>query len=85
MKVKIVLIVLAFALLLTFSYYIQDKPSIHEATYDDLVNINGIGDILANRVLSYLSYNEYIEIQDLTDIPGIGEGKIDLIRRYYDD
>ena len=70
----ILVVTLVFA---SFSY----KPDIETATYEELININGIGEVLAERVSSYLTQYPECEIEDLDCIPGIGEKRIELISK----
>jgi DNA uptake protein ComE-like DNA-binding protein len=59
------------------------KPSIHTATIEELTEIHGIGDILADRVFSYLVVNPESNIEDLVDIEGIGKERLRLIKKEF--
>ena len=86
-KIKYFIITLLITVLVIAPVFciVFNKDSIHESTYEELVEINGIGDTLAIRVLSYLDSNKTCCIEDLDDIKGIGEGKLELIKRKYGD
>ncbi len=84
MKTKFIAIVLVCILVIVSIFAFNHKPDIHTATYDNLVQIDGIGDTLANRVLSYLELNKTATIDDLVDVRGIGEVKLRKIRGKYD-
>ena len=83
-KTYFIIIILILIIALIFGVMIY-RPSVHNATYEELVEINGIGDTLAIRVLSYLDSNKTCCIEDLDDVKGIGEGKLELIKRKYGD
>lgn len=59
------------------------EPDIHNATYKELVAIQGIGDIKAHRILSYLESNKEAEIDDLDDINGIGPTLIERLEKEF--
>ncbi|MCP4325520.1 MAG: helix-hairpin-helix domain-containing protein [Alteromonadales bacterium] len=84
MKGKIIIVVVIALILGTTAFVIVDKPDIHEATHEELVQISGIGDTLSQRVLSYLEHNKTATIDDLVDVRGIGEVKLNKIRGKYD-
>ncbi len=84
MRGKITILIVIALILGATAFAIVDKPDIHTATYEELVQIDGIGDTLATRVLSYLESNKTATIDDLDDIYGIGEVKLRKIRGEYD-
>jgi len=61
------------------------KPNIHECTIEQLQEINGLGELLSSRVVIYLDTYPNADIDDLTDVKGISEGKLKLIKRKYGD
>ena len=81
----IMLIVLISIVTIAFTIFIvTDKPDIHEATIEELQEIDGIGAILSWRIVRYLKVNEGATIDDLDHVLGIGEIKLELIRKEYD-
>ena len=59
------------------------RPSISTATYEELTDIWGVGEVIAERVVLYLEENPNAKIEDLEDIEGIGEYRLSLIKRRY--
>jgi DNA uptake protein ComE-like DNA-binding protein len=62
-----------------------DKPDISTATLEQIQSIDGIGEVLSSRIVIYLDTYPNADIDDLTDVLGIGEGKLKLIKRKYGD
>ena len=60
---------------------INETPS--QQVYVELVDINGIGPILAERVVSYRNCNKPIKVNDLESIKGIGPKRLDLIKHCF--
>lgn len=51
------------------------------ATATRLADLNGIGPVLAERIVAYREeYGPFQAIEDLLDVPGIGEAKLALLR-----
>ncbi len=84
MKTKIVIVVIFALLIGTITFIAIDKPDIHEATIEELIEIDGIGEVLASRVISYLEVNKNATIDDIEDVRGIGAIKLRKIRGKYD-
>ena len=59
------------------------KPSISTATISELESIDGLGEELSYRVVVYLGEHENADIDDLLNVEGIGEKKLELIKRRY--
>ena len=54
---------------------------INRATTAELTSLAGIGPVLADRIVAYRDENGRFEaIEDLLDVPGIGEAKLALMR-----
>ena len=83
---KLIIFIIIMAILTTSCtiLVVTDKPNIHEATIEELQDINGIGEVLSLRVISYLKLNKNATIEDLEDVRGIGEKRIELIKEVYD-
>lgn len=59
------------------------KPDIHQAELSDIQAINGFGEVLAERVVSYLDANPNADIEDLEVIQGIGEYRVKLLKKQF--
>lgn len=84
MKKKIAVVIIVSLLLSITSFYIIDKPDITYATQEELQEIHGIGPILSEKIVRFVSLNDDCEIEELIKIDGIGEVRLKLIRRKYD-
>ena len=61
------------------------RPSIHQATVDDLQCINGIGETLSYRIVEYTSEHKNCTVDDIIDVQGIGKKKLFKIKLRYGD
>lgn len=59
------------------------KPSIHRATYHDILEIQGIGEIKAELIVNYLDHHKNACIDDLQRINGIGETLISRLEKHW--
>lgn len=59
------------------------RPSIHDATYEQILEIDDIGIVLTERITKYLKENPNCDIQDLKEICGIGDYRLKLIRKEF--
>lgn len=84
MKNKILVWLLVIVLLLSVIVLFY-KPSVHDASIEELQEIYGIGEVLSERIASYLDCNPDAVIDDLIYIDGIGYIKLNLIKRKYGD
>jgi len=54
---------------------------LNRAQADQLVELQGIGPVLAQRIVAYRDENgRFATVEDLLDVPGIGEAKLALLR-----
>ncbi|WP_416147323.1 ComEA family DNA-binding protein [Salipaludibacillus sp. HK11] len=61
----------------------NDKIEVNEATLKELMEINGVGDRLAEKILEDRTANgRYNTVQDLLRVNGIGEKKLKTIIPY---
>ena len=51
-------------------------------TKEDLMLIDSIGEITAQKIINYRDQKGYLSLEDLIEIDGIGEQKLEIIRRY---
>jgi competence protein ComEA len=57
------------------------RVHINTATAEELEALPGVGPVLAARIVSYRDANgPFAVIEDLLDVPGIGEGKLAALR-----
>ena len=61
----------------------QEKVNINTATLNELENLPGIGESIANKILTYRNKNgKFKNIEDLKNVSGIGESKFNNIKNY---
>ena len=54
---------------------------VNSATAGDLERIPGVGPVLAERIVAHREANgPFVSVEDLLDVPGIGEGKLASMR-----
>jgi competence protein ComEA len=54
---------------------------LNRSTADQLAQLNGIGPVLAERIVAYREeHGPFETIEDLLDVPGIGEAKLAMLR-----
>lgn len=84
-KVLVLTLVLLLISTIILICVITYKPSIHTVTLEELTDIRGIDGTLANRVIIYIKANPDANIDDLDDIYGFGEYRVNLIRKKWGD
>ena len=59
----------------------RSKVNINEASAEELTVIPGIGEVLAERIVGYReSHGSFYNVNDLLNVPGIGEKKLEKIK-----
>lgn len=59
------------------------KVNINTATSEELQNLPGIGESIANRIIAYRKENgKFSKIEDLKNVSGIGDAKFNNIKSY---
>lgn len=59
------------------------KIDINQATYEDLLNIKGIGPKLAKDIIAYRNKNSsFRDLEELKEVKGIGEYRYNKIKDY---
>ncbi len=56
--------------------------NINTASKDELMTISGIGESKANSIIEYRSKNKFESIEDIMNVPGIGEKFFEQIKNY---
>lgn len=57
------------------------RVAVNRATPSELQSLPGVGPVLAERIVSYRDENgPFREVEDLLDVPGIGESKLSSLR-----
>ncbi len=63
--------------------YVANKVNINTASVDELIAIDGIGEIKAQRIIDYRTTNGFFtSIYDLTNVDGFSEATIKKIKPY---
>lgn len=59
------------------------KLNLNKATAEELVALPGIGPVLAGRIVAHREvHGAFAEVDELLDVEGIGEGKLEDVREY---
>ena len=58
-----------------------EMVNLNDATAERLASLPGIGEVLAGRIVGYREeHGAFASVEELTNVPGIGEGKLESIR-----
>ena len=61
----------------------QFPMDVNCATYDDLLQIVGIGDVLASNIIGFRdNVGKITNMDQLLEVDGIGEGKLETLKKY---
>lgn len=60
----------------------NDLVDINNASSEELQTLNGIGEATAKKIIDYRQENEFEQIEDIMNVPGIGESKFNNIKDY---
>lgn len=58
----------------------NNKVNINVATKEELMGLSGIGASTADKIIKYREKNTFTYIEDIMDVPGIGESKFNNIK-----
>ena len=62
---------------------IYAKTNLNTASHKELVNIPGIGDVLAGRILQYReTHGKFKNLEELKNVSGIGAATYASVRKY---
>ena len=56
------------------------KININTASKEELMTLDGIGESTASKIIEYRKTSEFIEIEDIMNVSGIGEAKFNNIK-----
>ncbi|TJX63145.1 competence protein [Soehngenia saccharolytica] len=58
----------------------SDKININTCTKQELIDLPGIGDVLADRIIEYRRKTKFSTIEDIKNVSGIGDAKFNAIK-----
>lgn len=67
------------------TYYIDEddeKININNASKEELMSLNGIGESTANKIIEYRKKNSFVDIEDIMNVDGIGKSKYANIKNH---
>lgn len=61
----------------------EQKININTATKEELMTVNGIGSVTADNIIEYREHNNgFLDVDELTEVHGIGEKSLEKMRPY---
>ena len=84
MKKGIIAIIIALSLSITLVIIgLTYKPSIHEATFYELTQVDEVGEVKATLILRYLTLNPSADIEELVLVNYVGEKTVRELKRRF--
>lgn len=80
MKNKIIALLIILVLVTSFAFAFH-KPNISTATYNELLDIHGIGEVRLQLIGDYISTHRNVKSEDLRVIEGIDDMVIEQLER----
>ena len=63
--------------------YVSGKININTATAEQLIELNGIGEVKANAIIEYRNnYGNFTSLEEIMNVKGIGEKTFEKIKDY---
>lgn len=63
-------------------YSEYEKVNINSASKEELMELSGIGESTAEKIIEYRKVQRFLEIEDIMNVSGIGKAKYDKIKDY---
>lgn len=60
----------------------DEKININNASKEELMSLNGIGESTANKIIEYRKKNSFVDIEDIMNVDGIGKSKYENIKNH---
>lgn len=57
-----------------------EKINLNTATVEQLIQLNGIGPVMAERIIEFRQARAFSSVDDLAQVQGIGEKTLDKLR-----
>ena len=80
LKNKIIALLIILLLILSFTFAFH-KPNISTATYNELLDIHGIGEVRLQLIGDYINTHRNVKSEDLRAIEGIDDMIIEQLER----
>lgn len=76
-----VFLIILFVIFCSFEYRIDVNHADEQVLYEKLIELDGIGDILATRIIENRPYESWYDLE--YNVDGIGDVKIELLRKRF--